>query len=110
MQLSRSNCTPAGAVRGEAELKQIGLVGVRGDPLKPQQMRRRVDVTAYKCAIILCDQSWLDPDLDLSNGVELKSQSDMLRLDALVMTVQLNIRKLLQVSLKCQCLGSHIPY
>lgn len=79
-------------------MKNIGLVGVRGDPLKPQQLRRRLDVTAYKCAIILCDQSWLDPDLDLSNGVELKSQSDMLRLDALVMAVQLNIRKLLQVA------------
>ena len=84
-------------MKAEAEVKNIGIVGVRGDPLKPQQLRRRLDVTAYKCAIILCDQSWLDPDLDLSNGVELKSQSDMLRLDALVMAVQLNIRKLLQV-------------
>jgi len=62
------------------------------------QLRRHVDVTMYKCAICLCDQAWLDPDLDLSNGIALKSQSDMLRLDAMVMTVQLNIRKLLEAS------------
>ena len=89
---------PPGAVKSEAELHRIGIVGVRGDALKSQQLRRRLDVTAFKCAIILCDQSWLDPDLDLSNGVALKSQSDMLRLDALVMAVNLNIRKLLEAS------------
>ena len=83
-------------MKSEAELHRIGIVGVRGDALKSQQLRRRLDVTAFKCAIILCDQSWLDPDLDLSNGVALKSQSDMLRLDALVMAVNLNIRKLLE--------------
>lgn len=88
----------AAAVKSEAELTRIEVVGARGDPLKMQQLRRRLDVTAYKCAIILCDQSWLDPDLDLSNGIALKSQSDMLRLDAMVMAVQLNIRKLLEVS------------
>ncbi len=68
-----------------------------------QQLRHRLDVTAYKCAIILCDQSWLDPDLDLSNGLALSSQSDMLRLDAMVMSVQLNIRKLLEVGIFMTC-------
>lgn len=32
-----------------------------------------------------------------SNGIEMGSQTDMLRLDALIMTVQLNLRKLLEV-------------
>ena len=55
---------------------------------------------------MLCDEAWVDPDLDVTNGLALKSQSDMLRLDALIMTVQLNIRKLLEVrvmamSLRC---------
>lgn len=90
----------AAAVKSEAELEHIEVVGARGDPLKMQQLRRRLDVTAYKCAIILCDQSWLDPDLNLSNGIALKSQSDMLRLDAMVMAVQLNIRKLLEVEIE----------
>ena len=35
--------------------------------------------------------------LEPSNGVQLRSQSDMMRLDSLVMAVQLNIRKLLEV-------------
>ena len=87
----------AGAVRSEAELKNVAILGVRGDPLKIAQLRRRVKVTEYKCAIVLCDQSWQDPDLDLSNGLDLLSEADTLRLDSLVMTVQLNIRKLLEV-------------
>lgn len=86
------------AVKSEGELRHIEVVGARGDPLKMQQLRHRLDVTAYKCAIILCDQSWLDPDLDLSNGIAISSQVGMLRLDSLVLAVQLNIRKLLEVS------------
>ena len=50
-----------------------------------------------RCAIVLCDRAWIDPDLDLSNGVDERSQNAMLRLDALVMRVQLNIRFLLEV-------------
>lgn len=90
-----SSCT--GAIRSEADLTNTQVLGVRGDPLKINQMRRRIDVTEYKCAIILCDFSWQDPDLDPSNGLTMISQADTLRLDALVMTVQLNIRKLLEV-------------
>lgn len=85
-------------MKSEGELRHIEVVGARGDPLKMQQLRHRLDVTAYKCAIILCDQSWLDPDLDLSNGIAISSQVGMLRLDSLVLAVQLNIRKLLEVS------------
>ena len=78
-------------------MKNVQVLGVRGDPLKINQLRRRIDVTDYKCAIVLCDEAWQDPDLDLSNGLDLVSEADTLRLDALVMTVQLNIRKLLEV-------------
>ena len=39
----------------------------------------------------------IDPDMVSSNGIEMGSQTDMLRLDALIMTVQLNLRKLLEV-------------
>ena len=84
-------------MKSEGELQQIEVVGARGDPLKMQQLRHRLDVTAYKCAIILCDQSWLDCDVTTSNSLAIQNQSDMLRLDALVMAVQLNIRKLLEV-------------
>jgi hypothetical protein len=41
-------------------------------------------------------RSWVDPDNDASNGVDPLCQADMLRLDAMVMTVQLNLRKLLE--------------
>ena len=40
---------------------------------------------------------WLDPDLRVANGIAISDQGDMLRLDAMLMTVQMNLRKLLEV-------------
>ena len=51
----------------------------------------------FKCCIILCDLAWLDPDMKVSNGISATEQRDMLRLDALIMMVQMNIRKLITV-------------
>lgn len=52
---------------------------------------------SYKCAVVLCDMSWLDPDMEVANGIAATEQSDMLRLDAMILMVQLNIRKLIEV-------------
>lgn len=54
---------------------------------------------SYKTAVVLCDMEWLDPDLRVANGIAISDQGDMLRLDAMLMTVQLNLRKLLDVRL-----------
>lgn len=48
--------------------------------------------------VILCDSQWSDPDLDSSNGIQMGLR-DMLRIDSMLMMVQLNIRVLLEVSL-----------
>jgi hypothetical protein len=37
---------------------------------------------------VLCDEHWVDPDHDESNGIESTDEPSMLRLDALMMTVQ----------------------
>lgn len=50
---------------------------------------------------------WLDPDLDARNGILMAEESDMLRLDSMIMMVQLGIRQLLEVRpLLCLALGS----
>ena len=46
---------------------------------------------------MLCDQAWLDPDLDHTNGISMRGEGDMLRMDAVITSVQLNIRCLLEV-------------
>ena len=51
----------------------------------------------YKCVIVLCDSQWCDPDMDSSNGIQMGLR-DMLRIDSMLMMVQLNIRVLLEVS------------
>ena len=50
----------------------------------------------YKCVIVLCDSQWCDPDLDSSNGIQMGLR-DMLRIDSMLMMVQLNVRMLLEV-------------
>ena len=46
---------------------------------------------------MLLDQAWQDPDQDISDGVDEKSQTSLLRLDAMLMRTHLNLRKLLEV-------------
>ena len=52
----------------------------------------------FKCCIILCDSRWVDPDLDSTNGIQMRLAADMLRFDSMLLMVQLNVRKLLEVS------------
>lgn len=56
-------------------------------------------MSRYKSAVVLCDMEWVDPDLRVANGIAISDQGDMLRLDAMLMTVQLNLRKMLEVRL-----------
>ena len=53
--------------------------------------------------IVICDQVWLDPDLDARNGILLTTEEDMLRLDSKIMMVQLNVRALLEVQPCSKC-------
>ncbi|KAK9811837.1 hypothetical protein WJX72_011041 [[Myrmecia] bisecta] len=79
------------------DLKNIRLHHVRCNPLKRHELAQ-VDVASFKCAMVLCDTAWMDPDNDASNGIELHEQRDFLRMDAMVMLVHLNIRKLLEAA------------
>jgi len=93
---TRGGARAAGAAREEAAPRRISLLHVRGDPLRFLDLSEKVDVRRFACAIVLCDAAWADPDLDAANGIALRTKRDMLRLDALIMTVQLNIRRLLE--------------
>ena len=46
---------------------------------------------------MLCDSLWADPDRDSANGIDVRVQLDFLRLDSMIMMVQLNIREILSV-------------
>ncbi len=51
----------------------------------------------FTAAIVLCDALWADPDKDSSNGIDVRVQLDFLRLDSMIMMVQLNIREIISV-------------
>lgn len=77
----------AGPGHGGRDEKAFSLAFVTAFPCIPR---------SYKCAVVLCDMSWLDPDMEVANGIAATEQSDMLRLDAMILMVQLNIRKLIE--------------
>lgn len=81
----------------EHEIRRIKVEHVKCDPRRRRKLASAIDISKYKAAIVMCDSMWAGqasaggPDL---GGLGL-SQSEMLRLDADVLLVQLNIRKLL---------------
>lgn len=69
---------------------------LHGDPMAPGTFTSVIDIAEYACAMCLCDQKWVDPDADASNGVDFLEQRDMLRLDSMLLLVQLHIRTALR--------------
>lgn len=54
-------------------------------------------VRRFRCAILLCDHIWVDPDMTAANGVEMGEEDDMLRLDSMMLMMQLNLRQIVEV-------------
>eukprot|EP01024_Parvocaulis_polyphysoides_P074321 TRINITY_DN9592_c0_g1_i2.p1 TRINITY_DN9592_c0_g1~~TRINITY_DN9592_c0_g1_i2.p1 ORF type:complete len:471 (-),score=55.96 TRINITY_DN9592_c0_g1_i2:120-1532(-) len=77
------------------KLTNISVHHVQGDPLCPLSLEK-LDLSGYKTALVLCDELWQDPDNDITNGIQFGERRDMLRLDSMIMMVQLNIRKQLE--------------
>lgn len=103
--------TTLGEALRSVSLQNVNVSHVMADPLQRTQLAR-IDITNISCAIVLCDERWVDPDMDDSNGVDSLDERDVLRLDSLVMVVQLNIRKLLEdndlrpINIICQKVAS----
>ncbi len=60
---------------------------VQADPLQRLELAT-LDLSKFKCAIVLCDERWLDPDNDDLNGIDTLDEPSVLRLDSLMMVVQ----------------------
>ena len=73
---------------------------VQSDPLEAATFEEAVDVSQFSVAICLCDQRWIDPDADSSNGVDFLEQRDMLRLDSMLLLVQLHLRSALRARVR----------
>lgn len=71
---------------------------VSANPLLRSSLAAKLDMAAFRCALVLCDELWVDPDKDDANGIDSLDEPSVLRLDSLVMVAQLNIRKLLEDS------------
>ncbi|CAL8468748.1 g8288 [Coccomyxa elongata] len=80
-------------VKKRNRLRNLEVEYVSGNPLDYVELTAKIDVTRYTTAIVLCDQSWVDPDLDDRNGIQVREQRDMLRLESQILLVQLHIRK-----------------
>jgi hypothetical protein len=58
---------------------------------------RTCELCRYTTAIVLRDNSWIDPDMDDSNGIEVREARDMLRLESQILLCQLHIRRCVEV-------------
>lgn len=76
-------------------MSRVSCIHVYGDPLRYRDLESKMEVQRFNSAIVLCDAAWVDPDQNAANGIALRTKDDMLRLDSMVMNVQLSIRKLL---------------
>ncbi|GBF91919.1 hypothetical protein Rsub_04643 [Raphidocelis subcapitata] len=78
-------------------LKNIKAHHIRADPLQRGKLRLALGklLPQFHCALVLCDHSWLDPDRDDANGLGSVDAPSVLRIDSLIMTVQLNLRKII---------------
>ncbi|CAL8470852.1 g10394 [Coccomyxa elongata] len=85
-----------GVAREAAQMSRVSCIHVYGDPLKYRDLELKLEVQRFNSAIVLCDAAWVDPDQNAANGIALRTKDDMLRLDSMVMSVQLSIRKLLE--------------
>eukprot|EP00798_Chlamydomonas_sp_ICE-L_P003835 gene3835-13903_t len=70
----------------------ISVRHIQADPMQTKDLAK-VGIQQFKCAIVLCDERWVDPDMNDTNGFDALQQQDMLRLDSMVMMIQLNVCK-----------------
>jgi hypothetical protein len=71
---------------------------VNANPLQRSSLAAKLDMSTFRCALVLCDELWVDPDSYDGNGIDSLDEPSVLRLDSLVMVTQLNVRKLLEDS------------
>lgn len=78
------------------KLSNINLRHIQCDPRDKDSLDNAIDISEFSAAIIMQDTLWLNDGVQNERAAYALSQEDMLRLDATVLTVQLNIRYLLE--------------
>lgn len=61
---------------------------VAANPLQRSSLAAALDVSTFRCALVLCDELWVDPDNNDANGLDSLDEPSVLRLDSLVMVAQ----------------------
>jgi hypothetical protein len=70
--------------RSNFRLENVTTNHEYGSPLKRKHLER-LDMSRFDCCIVLCDEKWMDPDENMTNGYDdLISQGDLLRLESVV--------------------------
>jgi len=83
-------------------LSRLNLTLIFGDPMNDAELET-LPLATFNCITILCDQSWMDPDQNQTNGIDTTCTTDMQRLDSMVMAIQVNVRLLLDKAGASNC-------
>ena len=100
LHVPRFEGRPISDVYGCPEPENIKVSYTRGDPLVPADIEA-LPLESYSNIVVLIDKAWMDTDKDDTNGMGATDTADMLRLDSVVMMVQLHVRRsLAKIGLK----------
>jgi hypothetical protein len=96
--ITLANNHPWETIRGylDFKLENITLRHIQCDPREKDRLNNAIDISEFSAAIIMQDTLWLNDGGHNEHAAYSLSQEDMLRLDATILTVQLNIRYLLE--------------
>jgi hypothetical protein len=78
---------------------------VTANPLQRSSLAAVLDVSVFRCALVLCDELWVDPDNNDANGLDSLDEPSVLRLDSLVMVAQ--VRSLIVFLEQMLCAAGH---
>lgn len=85
-----------GPLSEKLHVARLKISHVRVDVLNAEALSMAVDLSRVDCAIVLCDQHWLDANDNANDGVDSLDAPAFLRLDSLTLNVQLNMQAILK--------------
>ncbi|KAK9908516.1 hypothetical protein WJX75_009020 [Coccomyxa subellipsoidea] len=74
---------------------RIAIRHIEANPLHRESFQK-VDLGNVKCALVVCDNQWRDASSTEESNEEHLQAQDYLRLDSMILVVQLNIRTILE--------------
>ncbi|GAB4823067.1 hypothetical protein N2152v2_010113 [Parachlorella kessleri] len=109
--LNERDLTDLRAACQQHGVTRLCMKHIKADPRMRHCLASAVDIAQFQAAVVFCDEQWVEEHSRALESHRWLSQSELLRLDAEILQVQLNIRLLLeergchQINIVCECMS-----